>query len=264
MSTLLALPVLTSLALTPAQTPCEGWTTEEFWEAVDPTTVRECVSYGYSVDDRSPLRNATPLHWAAAFSDNPEVISVLIEAGASLEASSHDVRTPLHFAARSNGNPEVLRTLLQYGADVYAKNPRGRTPLHLAALYNDNPAIVAELVRVTHVNVRTRAGETPLHDATRKRGFPSIGDPNPAVVAVLLRNGADLSAADNDGATPERWAEDRRVVEMIREEGVRREAIRERFLQDVTTRVAVGSLVLGLLGYLLERLCGARRRLSDA
>ena len=51
---------------------------------------------------------------------------------------------------------------------------------------------------------------------------------------------------------------------MIRDEEARREAIRERFLQYVTTRVAVGTLVLALLGYLLARRSGTRRGFSDA
>ena len=266
MSTLLALPAITSLALTPAQTLCAAWTTPEFWEAADAAAVSECLSRGYSVDDRSPFRQATPLHWAAASSDDPEVIRVLVEAGASLEAYSapHEARTPLHYAARSSGNLDVLRTLLQYGADVYARNPRGRTPLHLAALYNDHPDIVAELARVTHINVRTWFGATPLHDATRTNSpLDRVPDPNPAVVGVLLRHGADL-AAEADGKTPERWSRHEHVAEAIREEEVRREAIRERFIQYVTTSVAVGAGVLGLLVFLLGCCRRARRIFSDA
>ena len=271
MSTLLALPVLTSLAVTPVQTPCEGWTTREFWEAVDPATVSECISYGYSVNEGSPRYDATPLHWAAGFSDDPEVIRVLVEAGASLEASFPRVnRTPLHYAARNNVHQEVVRALLEYGANVYAVNGRGRTPLHLAASYNENPAVVEALAKVTYINVSSKAGETPLHaaarrlhDAAPRKWSPQIGNANPAVVKVLLRHGADL-AAEADGAdTPVRWHEDRRVVEMVRGEEARREAIRERFLQYVTIRVAVGTLVLGLLGYLLAQRRKARRGVSD-
>ncbi len=257
-----SLTVMTSLALTPVQTPCDGWTTEEFWRAVDPATVRGCISQGYSVNERSPSRNATPLHWAAAESDDPEVVSVLVEAGASLEAVSSDGRTPLHFAARSNGNLEVLRGLLRYEPDVYASNPFGRTPLHLAALFNDNPDVVEELARVTDVNVRASGGETPLHSATRSRGFAAVPNPNPHVVAVLLRRGADLAAEADGGATPMLWAYDRRVVDMIQEEEVRREAMRERFLRYVATRVAVGTVVLAGLGYLLARLGRTRRRFA--
>ena len=96
--TSLAFPVLASLAVTPAQAPCEGWTTPEFWEAVDPVTVRACISHGYSLDVGSSPTRQTPLHWAAAFSDNPEVIRALVEAGASLEASTWvESRTPLHY-----------------------------------------------------------------------------------------------------------------------------------------------------------------------
>ena len=258
-----SLTVMTSLALTPAEAPCDGWTTAEFWRAVDPATVRGCIFQGYSVNDRSPFRSATPLHWAAAETDDPEVVSVLVEAGASLEAVSSDGRTPLHFAARSNGNLEVLRALLRYEADVYASNPLGRTPLHLAALFNDNPDVVEELAMVTDVNVRASGGETPLHSATRSGGFPAVPDPNPRVVAVLLRRGADLAAEAYRGATgwatPTLWADDGPVAEMIQEEEVRREAIRERFLGYVATRVAVGTVVLAGLGYLLARLGRTRR-----
>ena len=255
----ISLTLMTSLALTPAQTPCDGWTTQEFWRAVDRATVRECISQGYSVSDRSPFRKATPLHWAAAESDDPEVVRVLVEAGASLEAVSRDGRTPLHFAARSNGNLEVLRALLRYEPDVYAGTPGGRTPLHLAAVFNDNPDIVEELAMVTDVNVRASGGETPLHSATRSGVFPAVPDPNPGVVAVLLRRGADLAAEVDGGATPMLMTDDRRVAEMIQEEEVRRQAILERFLRYVATRVAVGTVVLAGLGYLLARLARTRQ-----
>ena len=242
-----------------AQTPCGGWTTPEFWQAVDPPTVRGCISHGFGVNDRFPFKNATPLHFAAAFSDDPEVVRVLVEAGASLEAVMSNGRTPLHFAARWNENLEVLRTLLRYEPDVYARNPEGRTPLHFAALWNDNPDVAEELASVTDVNVRAKVGETPLHSATRSRGFPGVPNPNPEVVAVLLRRGADLAAEADGGATPGLWASNRRVVEMIQEEEVRRETIRERFLRYVATRVAVGTVALALLAYLAARLGRAGR-----
>ena len=251
---------MTTLVSTPAQTPCDGWTFPGFWRTADTLAVRECLSLGYSVDARSTVRKATPLHRAAAYSDDPEMIRVLVEAGANLEAVSSAGRTPLHSAARSNENLEVLRALLRYEPDVYATNPIGRTPLHLAALFNDNPDIVEELASVTDVNVRARAGETPLHSATRSRVGPTVPGPNPDVVEVLLRRGADLSAEFRDGTTPVAWAEGGRVVEMMQEEEGRREAIRERFHRYVATRVAVGTVALALLAYLAARLLEARMK----
>ena len=241
-----------------AQNPCEGWATWDFWRTVDPPTIRGCIARGYSVSDRSDGMLVTPLHRAAALSDDPEVVRVLVEAGASLEAVLGNGRTPLHSAARYNENLEVLRALLRYEPDVYARNDEGRTPLHLAALFN-NSDIVEELARVTDVNVTTWIGETPLHSATRSRGYQAVPNPSPDVVAVLLRRGADLAAEADGGATPMLWADDGRVVEMIQEEEVRRDAIRERFLRYVATRVAVGTVALAVLVYVAARLGRAGR-----
>ena len=206
MSTCVAIPVLTALSVAQAavQPACEGWTTEDFWRTADPARVKECLAAGYSVHDRLG-RSWTVLHMAAAFSDDPEVIAVLVEAGADLEASWPPLnRTPLHTAARHNRNPEIVRLLLRYGADDYAVNGPGRTPLHLAALFSENPAVVEELVKVTDVNIRAKGGETPLHDAARRKPNHEgrVGNPNPGIVEILLTQGADLSAEALDGSYP--------------------------------------------------------------
>lgn len=253
LSTFLVLPVLTSMAVAPTQLPCAGWTTRGYWEAAGPAAVRECLSAGYSVDDRSAPNERTPLHWAAAFSDDPEVISVLVEAGASLRALTRAGRTPLHMAARYNGIPAIVRALVEYEADVHAENIHGRTPLHLAALYSENPAVVDELAGVTDINVRTHNGGTPLHDAARRIRDGATGNPNPAIVDVLIRRGADLSVETEGGLTPARRARDERLAAMLQEEEARREAIRARFLQAVAARGAVGVFVLGALGVLVAR-----------
>jgi len=263
-STLLALPVLAVVGVAPVQTPCEGWLTGPFWERADPATVRACLAAGYGVDDRSVPSERTPLHWAARFSDDPEVIGVLVEAGARLEATTRARMTPLHWAARYNRNPAMAGALLEYGANVYAETWHGRTPLHLAALDNENPAVVDALAEVTDVNVRKHDGGTPLHDAARRTRDGSMGNPNPAIVDVLIRRGADLSMETAGGLTPARRASDVRVAGMLREEEARREAIRARFLQAVATRCAVALLVLGPLGYLVARIRRRRQRVSGA
>ncbi len=255
MSTCVAIPVLTALSVAQAavQPACEGWTTEDFWRTADPARVKECLAAGYSVHDRLG-RSWTVLHMAAAFSDDPEVIAVLVEAGADLEASWPPLnRTPLHTAARHNRNPEIVRLLLRYGADDYAVNGPGRTPLHLAALFSENPAVVEELIKVTDVNIRAKGGETPLHDAARRKPNHEgrVGNPNPGIVEILLTQGADLSAEALNGTTPLRWAEDEAVADLIQSETQRRAAINERFLRLVGTRVAVGAVVLALLGSLV-------------
>ena len=58
------------------------------------------------------------------------------------------------------------------------------------------------------------------------------------------------------------WADDGRVVEMIREEELRREAIWERFLRYVATRAAVGTVALAVLAHLVARPGRTRRGLA--
>ena len=176
MPTYVAIPLLTALSVTQAavQPPCEGWATEVFWRTADPALVRECLAAGYSVHERLGL-SRTVLHMAAAFSDDAEVIAVLVEAGADLAASFPPLnRTPLHTAARYNRNPEIARVLLRYGADVNAVNELGRTPLHLAALFNDNPAVVEELARATDVNCRRPDPEGDATTGSDQGAVPAV------------------------------------------------------------------------------------------
>ena len=157
-----------------------------------------------------------------------------------------------------------MGTLLEYGANVYAETRHGRTPLHLAALINENPAVVDALAGVTDVNVRKHDGGTPLHDAARRIREGPMGNPNPAIVDVLIRRGADLSAKTEGGLTAAGRARDERLAELLREEEALREAVRAQFLQSLTMRCAVAVLVLGLLGYLVARFRRKRARVSGA
>ena len=78
----------------------------------------------------------------------PEAITVLIKAGADVNAKSNDGFTPLLTAAKDNKNPEVITILVEAEADVNAKNKDGKTPLMLAADYNTNPeAIITTLLQ---------------------------------------------------------------------------------------------------------------------
>ncbi|MBR1604047.1 MAG: ankyrin repeat domain-containing protein, partial [Synergistaceae bacterium] len=58
---------------------------------------------------------------------NPEVIKLLIDAGADVNARNEDGKTALMAAARYNQNPEVIETLVDVGADVNARNEDGET-----------------------------------------------------------------------------------------------------------------------------------------
>jgi ankyrin repeat protein len=73
---------------------------------------------------------STPLHMAA-WKGNAEVVALLLEAGAGVDAQSqngHYGGTALHAAAHGN-HKEVAELLIACGADVSATSCNGRTPL---------------------------------------------------------------------------------------------------------------------------------------
>lgn len=82
----------------------------------------------------------TPLTAAAAFNNNPDVVTTLLRAGVDIEArASGNFHSPqggtaLLWAAWFNENPDVIAALLKAGADPNAKDSRfGSTALFGAA-----------------------------------------------------------------------------------------------------------------------------------
>ena len=60
------------------------------------------------------------------------MVGLLLDKGANLEAKTRDGLTPLHCATRS-GHENVVDAMLQRGAPISAKNKNGLAPLHMAS-----------------------------------------------------------------------------------------------------------------------------------
>ena len=60
------------------------------------------------------------------------MVGLLLDKGANLEAKTRDGLTPLHCAARS-GHENVVDAMLQRGAPISAKTKNGLAPLHMAS-----------------------------------------------------------------------------------------------------------------------------------
>jgi ankyrin repeat protein len=139
----------------------------------------------------------TPLMYAAGYNQNPEVITILLKAGADLKARDVANRNALICAAMSNPNAEVITALLKAGASIEAQDIVGMTPLMYAAEHNQNPEVVSTLLKAG-ANIKARAkgmlGRTVLACA-------AISNPNAEVIATLLEAGADIETRDELGGT---------------------------------------------------------------
>ena len=140
----------------------------------------------------------TALHFAALEARCPEIISILAEAGAAVNATiTGTLRTPLHLAGSSSQNSaEVTERLIAAGADKEALDIDRNTPLHVATLQN-NCACVAQLLKLgANVGATTYGGFTPLHTAAQS--CKSATD----IVEHLLQAGADIEARSVGGSPP--------------------------------------------------------------
>jgi ankyrin repeat protein len=153
----------------------------------------------------------TLLHTATTGKASLELVGALIDAGADVNARDNEGNTPLHFSVKRINREKfstrdyegVVRLLLEKKADVHNVNIGGATPLHTAAAFRADPSVVEMLIRAgADVNLKVLAsygGWTPLHGAAARNSG--------AVVAVLLKHGADLTATDARGLTALQVAE---------------------------------------------------------
>ena len=101
----------------------------------------ECTLANYilsALPQHDPPTQITALHLAAYYS-SPEVVKVLVEAGADVNAVDSTKNSALHRATYKN--PDVVPVLLEAGAKVNLLNAADHSPLFFAAGHNNNSIV---------------------------------------------------------------------------------------------------------------------------
>ncbi|KAK5640114.1 hypothetical protein RI129_010925 [Pyrocoelia pectoralis] len=131
----------------------------------DPNLVNVSDSDGY-----------TPLH-RACYNDHIDIVSFLLENGASVSAVTHMKWQPLHSACQWNNVNCTLR-LLQHGADINALTEGGQTPLHIAASHGASYDTVQLLLMQPYINaqIKNNRNETAYDIARRSSKYYHIFD----------------------------------------------------------------------------------------
>jgi len=151
---------------------------------------------------RDRIHHSTALHVAASYGD-VDLISLLHELNASVDAMDVQGQTPL-FAAVRKGHVPAIELLIRLGANIHVKNIYGRTPLQ----ENLQPLAIASLVRGgANPNSVADSGETPLHIAALAG---HVG-----AVVELLRLGANPNAIAAFRQTPLHRASERGHIAVI-------------------------------------------------
>jgi ankyrin repeat protein len=154
------------------------------------------------------IEGTTPLMRAARYS-NLDMVRLLVERGANVQATQKDGTTALMLAAgvkyaiTQEGDPEnsgtfadsleIVKLLADKGADVNATNSLGQTAMYGAAFVGKEPVIRFLADRGARMDAKTTAGLS-IYDAVLNKGVSDDGTgsrvggkPGPALVA-LVRN----------------------------------------------------------------------------
>ncbi|XP_014231506.1 ankyrin-1-like isoform X1 [Trichogramma pretiosum] len=149
---------------------------------------------------------STPLHnvckgervsFLKSFLKNAEEVNQSVR----LDARDKLGNAPLHLALRFNKDPEVPELLLKKGADANLANEEGSTPLHIICKRERVSFLKSFLKNAEEVNqsvrldARDKFGNAPLHLALQFNADPEVPE-------FLLKKGADVNLANEEGSTP--------------------------------------------------------------
>ena len=143
----------------------------------------------------SSSNGSTVLHFASCDS-NQEVVEFLLKSNKiSVNATDNLNRTPLMHACFDGGRLDNIKMLIQNGADIQASNSNGLTVIHFASR-NSNQEVVEFLLKSDKISVNAadNLNRTPLMYACCDGGRLDN-------IKILIQNGADIQARDNNGST---------------------------------------------------------------
>lgn len=152
---------------------------------------------------------------AAAFNENPEVLSFLRIKGADLEFRNQEGYTALLKAARYQINPDVIKRLVDIGADIDAETPDGQKCIHLCT-FNENPEIAFFFLKVFGLYDCDIHGNTPMDYAFSKDCRKEITEaflnkqleeniinacrnPDNRIIRLMVDRGLDVNFRFSDG-----------------------------------------------------------------
>eukprot|EP00730_Choanoeca_flexa_P008003 TRINITY_DN12421_c1_g6_i4.p1 TRINITY_DN12421_c1_g6~~TRINITY_DN12421_c1_g6_i4.p1 ORF type:complete len:775 (+),score=102.98 TRINITY_DN12421_c1_g6_i4:321-2645(+) len=135
----------------------------------------------------------SPLH-LACIADHPRFVSMLINAGACVNAQTRRQRSPLHAACKYSCSTTIVRSLVDAGADVTAKCSKDKTPLHYLSK-SGGPVEMAELLLAAGANIDAK-------DEFGKRPLDLACERHPSLAKLFISKGADVHAPGKGDKTP--------------------------------------------------------------
>jgi len=211
----LLLPVLVTAAGFGCEATMTSTDKERFFQAAregDIQTVQSMLGRDPSLVHISNERGLTPLMVAVSSMErNLQVVQILVQAGADVNAQTDDRVTALHMMVDVDGPAEtgevpsqLARVLVHAGANVEQRNRWGHTPLMSAVVGGTHHELQALIDVGANVNKLFPSQTYPTFNSGRTTLMAAVGDP--MKVKLLLQAGASVSATDAHGQTAFEYA----------------------------------------------------------
>ena len=142
---------------------------------------------------------AVPDNWnahalfRAAGCHHKDIVALLLQAGALVDARDAFDRTALHGPSEDENDASIQALLVAAGADVNVRDKYHRTPLHEACNMGRAANVALLLERGARVNVVDNNQRTPLHNALASTDGHRVGTACPRALDLLLAR-PDLDA----------------------------------------------------------------------
>ncbi|CAF0976258.1 unnamed protein product [Rotaria sp. Silwood1] len=164
------------------------------------------ILFGDGNKNQQMCFNVTIL-WAAAATNNFEIVKLLVEYGANVNHTTKTNSTPLRSACY-NGNIDMARYLIEHGADINISKENNDTNLAVS-VYRKHLKMASYLVDELgcDVNICDNDGRSPLYDAVNCGSLE--------LVKFLLDHGARNFPAICDKMSPLMWAAEKRRTNLV-------------------------------------------------
>lgn len=154
----------------------------------------------------------TPLIHAVKSAMGDSLACLMLEYGASVNATDKEQNTALHYAAMQHASAEMsnvdtIRTLLAFGADQNIKNLRGRTAVYKAVMWQHLNQATELLDYGADVEISDNHGWTALYGAVLQGNAP--------LTTLLCTRGANVDKKDKTGQTALHYAVSQGLQEIV-------------------------------------------------
>lgn len=181
----------------------------EIFEEMTQIRLRQSNRGGHPPDPFEMAEDAglPPLH-IALLREDQEMIQLLVDMGADVQAVSASGMTALHFATLRSHSVETIRLLLAKGAVVDVTNMHALTPLYFSVLNGNEQGVRMLLEAGANPHVVSRDGGSLLHVAATRV--------NTRIIPLLLKQGVNVAHTNMSGQTALEVARQRKATNAVR------------------------------------------------